>query len=135
LREKLTGSGEARGVRQDPSIPAPAGGPAFDPARLGTLREEIGAETAQQLIEVFLADAGTRLQAMRALVARHERKALERAAHSLKSSAGAFGFVRLADLAREIETAAATPAAPLGALVEAAAAALAGGERAWRSTD
>jgi histidine phosphotransfer protein HptB len=109
--------------------------PDFDPGRLRMLNEEIGAEAADELIQVFLADAGARLASMRRLLAEGERAPLARAAHSIKSSAGTFGFERCAGLAREIEAlAAAAPERQLRALIEAATTALDSGGRAWRAT-
>lgn len=106
----------------------------FDPARAKRLIDEIGAETTGELVEVFLGDAQQRLAAMRRFAAAGERKPLERAAHSIKSSAGTFGFERVAALACEIESqAAAAPEARLVALVEAAAEALGSGSSAWRA--
>ena len=113
----------------------PSASLAFDPDRARMLGEEIGAEAAGELILVFLGDAQERLAAMRRLVAAGERRPLERAAHSIKSAAGTFGFERVAALAREIErVAAAAPEPRLSALVEAVAAALDSGSSAWRAS-
>lgn len=121
--------------RTAPSVDVPLpGGAAFERKRFGLLAEEIGVGPAHGLVEVFLGDTAERLAAMRSLVAAGERKTLARAAHSLKSSAGTFGFGHLAALAREIESAASSAPEPrLLALTQAAAEALEGGRRAWRA--
>lgn len=117
-----------------PMLLPPPGDAVFERARFGVLAEEIGAGPAQGLVEVFLGDATERLAAMRSFIAAGERKALERSAHSLKSSAATFGFARLAALAREIEGVASTAPAPrLLALANATDEALESGCRAWRA--
>lgn len=116
------------------AAPVAASGAVFDPARVRALMTEIGVTPARDLVEVFLADAEQRLAAMRRLAGSGETKALGRTAHSVKSSAATFGLDRLAALAREIESAAATaPPARLTALIDAAASALRGGRSAWRA--
>ena len=104
----------------------------FDPTRLRALTDEIGAASARDLVEIFLADSEQRLVQMRRLAGGGEgdAKALARAAHSIKSSAATFGFERLAALARAIESAPAAEAT--ASLVDSAAAALAGGRSAWK---
>lgn len=129
----------AAALHPHPSIPAhdsgALAGAAFDPERGRTLGEEIGAVAAGELIALFLGDAAERLAEMRRLVAEGSRKPLERAAHSLKSSAGTFGFERFAAYARAIESAAASaPEAHLLALVEGSAGALSEGAGLWRAT-
>ena len=124
------GSAIERALGGAPPAPlSPGAGLAFDQARAQLLADEIGAAAAGELVEVFLGDATER---MRGFVG-SERRALERAAHSIKSSAATFGFERFAAVARRLESAAATaPEAELLALIDAAADALERGRSAWR---
>ncbi|MGO8920266.1 MAG: PAS domain S-box protein [Stellaceae bacterium] len=136
LAKPVTPAGLASGVARvlSRAIAAPPGSAEFEPARLGLLTAEIGTGPARELVEVFFGDAAERLAAMRQLIGSGERKTLERAAHSVKSSAATFGFERLAGIAREIESAAqAAPEPQLLALADAAATALDGGRRAWHA--
>ncbi|MBL8836170.1 MAG: Hpt domain-containing protein, partial [Alphaproteobacteria bacterium] len=91
----------------------------FDPEALAQLVGEIGAAATARAARVFLDETAARF----ARIAAGGAIAME--AHSLKSSAATFGAVRLARLARDIETAAdAAAVRPLVAAAEAAFAAV-----------
>ena len=56
-----------------------------------------------ELVEMFLDDTPMRLASIREAVEVSDAKALEAAAHSLKSSCGNLGAIKLADLCRDLE--------------------------------
>jgi HPt (histidine-containing phosphotransfer) domain-containing protein len=56
-----------------------------------------------KVIELYLAEAPRLLQALRDASEREDSKALQEAAHSLKSSSANLGVVDLAKLCRELE--------------------------------
>ncbi|MEZ6015140.1 MAG: Hpt domain-containing protein [Planctomycetota bacterium] len=83
------------------------GGPILDPDTLEALRElggEDDPELLTELIDLFVDDAGRRVQGIMASLSRGDVEAVARAAHALKSAAanlGAFGF---SGACRELET-------------------------------
>ena len=95
-----------------------------EPARVaGAFEElvrEIGQDGASEVRAVFWSDTDTRLVRLRELDLAAQRTRIEREAHSLKSTARTFGYLRLAALALELErSAAALDAAGHDALLTA----------------
>lgn len=64
---------------------------------------EIGEDGASEVRDVFWSETSARLQLFRALSLADQRARIAREAHSLKSSAATFGYVRLAALALLLE--------------------------------
>jgi len=67
------------------------------------LAREIGEEAAYEVRAVFAAETESRLKLLRELSIEQERIKIGREAHSLKSSAGTFGYRALAGLAQRLE--------------------------------
>lgn len=77
--------------------------PAREPRAYEALVREIGEDGAREVRDVFWRATCVRLQLFRTLsLAQHHAK-IAREAHSLKSAAGTFGYVRLAALALALE--------------------------------
>jgi HPt (histidine-containing phosphotransfer) domain-containing protein len=97
-----------------------------DRATLDGLREFIGTGDVpayRDLLEVFLKDARTRLELVRAALAAGDAQALANEAHSLKGSAGTMGARHLQGLCRRLESLGKAGAAgEAGPWLEAAAA-------------
>ena len=78
--------------------------PAREPGAYAALVREIGEDGAGEVRAVFWRETSARLELFRTLsLAQHPAK-IAREAHSLKSAAGTFGYVRLAALALRLET-------------------------------
>ena len=67
------------------------------------LCESAGADFARELIDTFAEEAPGLVSQMRSAIISGDADAFRRAAHSLKSNALAFGALRLAQRARELE--------------------------------
>jgi HPt (histidine-containing phosphotransfer) domain-containing protein len=67
------------------------------------LAREIGEEAAAEVHSVFAIETEARLKLLRELPIESERTRIGREAHSLKSSAGTFGYRALAGLALRLE--------------------------------
>lgn len=83
-----------------------AGEPELDRRAIETLLAidpEGGPEFLRELVVIFLADTPRRLAEIEQGAVSRDGVKLERAAHSLKGSAGAFGATRLAALAADME--------------------------------
>jgi signal transduction histidine kinase/DNA-binding response OmpR family regulator len=78
----------------------------LDRAAFEELAEEIGHDGACEIRAVFFAETEARLKLLRRLSLDADRARIGREAHSLKSAAATFGYRRLANLARQIETSA-----------------------------
>lgn len=76
----------------------------FDPAALEMLRRVGKDVLVARMVGMFVANAPTRLGAMRASLDSGDLDGLVHAAHSLKSSAGQLGAIRLQHLLASIET-------------------------------
>jgi CheY-like chemotaxis protein len=76
-----------------------------DTARLDKLREALGETEFRRLLDTFLIDLSGRLAAMLALRDAGDHAGLERAAHSLKGTAGSYGLELVSDLAGRLEAA------------------------------
>ena len=78
----------------------------IDDSSLERLRDLGGQVLVQRLVRVFEEDVPTRFAAARAGLAAGDLRAVERAAHSMRSSAGNVGAFALMELAAEAEAAA-----------------------------
>ena len=89
------------------------------PAALDRLRRFGGDDLVRELAVIFYETSHQRLADVRAGVAANDRRAVARAAHSLRGSCGQIGAVTAAQLARELERDAGTAdASALLALAE-----------------
>ncbi|MBR0995553.1 Hpt domain-containing protein [Bradyrhizobium japonicum] len=77
--------------------------PAREPHAYQALVREIGEDGAGEVREVFWKETCARLQLFRTLALAQHHAKIAREAHSLKSAAGTFGYVRLAALALRLE--------------------------------
>lgn len=78
----------------------------FDEAIYDALRSELGDEDTAEALKEFWDDTAGKMARLAVQCA--ERPVVKLEAHSIKSSAGTFGFARLSQLARELEAGAAT---------------------------
>ncbi len=77
--------------------------PAREPGAYAALVREIGEDGACEVRAVFWSETCARLQLFRTLSLEQHHARISREAHSLKSAAGTFGYVRLAALALRLE--------------------------------
>lgn len=77
----------------------------FDPAALGLLRRVGGEKLASKMGALFLDGAPRKIAAARAALMEFDSTAFALAAHSLKSSAGQMGALKLQALCAELEAA------------------------------
>ncbi|WFU72945.1 Hpt domain-containing protein [Bradyrhizobium sp. CB2312] len=82
--------------------------PVREPGAYAALVAEIGEDGAQEVRTVFWSETCARLQLFRTLALAQHHARIAREAHSLKSAAGTFGYVRLAALALRLEQTAET---------------------------
>jgi len=82
--------------------------PALEPGAFDELVREIGLDGACEVRAVFWTDTVARLQLFSGLALAEQRARIEREAHSLKSAAQTFGYLRLAALALRLEKSTAT---------------------------
>jgi len=82
-----------------PANPAPA----VDREVIEELVREIGEQAASEIHAVFTAETESRLKLFREFSIEQDRIKIGREAHSLKSSAGTFGYRELASLAESLE--------------------------------
>jgi len=75
----------------------------IDRKPFGELVDELGAEAASEIFDVFVRETAARLSLFRTLAIDSDRSRIAREAHSLKSGAGTFGLSELAELARNLE--------------------------------
>ena len=93
--------------------------PVREPAAFDALVREIGEDGACEVRAVFWSETPARLKLFRTLALEPHRARIAREAHSLKSAARTFGYLRLAALALRLEaTADALGDAEFGELVE-----------------
>ncbi|GGI32255.1 Hpt domain-containing protein [Bradyrhizobium guangdongense] len=98
-----------------------------EPGAFDALVREIGEDGAREVRAVFWSDTTARLLLFRTLTLDQHRARIAREAHSLKSTARTFGYVRLATLALRLESTADTlEGAELGDLLQQMEAAFAG---------
>ena len=77
--------------------------PARVPGAFEELVREIGEDGAGEVRTVFWSDTDARLKLLRDLALTDQRARIGREAHSLKSAARTFGYLRLAALAQQLE--------------------------------
>ncbi|SCB14490.1 HPt (histidine-containing phosphotransfer) domain-containing protein [Bradyrhizobium yuanmingense] len=77
--------------------------PAREPRAYEALVREIGEDGAGEVRDVFWSETCARLQLLRTLSPAQHHARIAREAHSLKSAAGTFGYLRLAALALRLE--------------------------------
>jgi HPt (histidine-containing phosphotransfer) domain-containing protein len=82
--------------------------PAREPGAYAALVREIGEDGAGEVRAVFWSETCARLQLFRTLSLAQHNARIAREAHSLKSAAATFGYVRLAALALQLEKSAET---------------------------
>jgi histidine phosphotransfer protein HptB len=97
MRQELPSAAQA-GVRS-----AEAATPALEPGAFDALVREIGEDGASEVRDVFWTETRARLRLFRELTITSHCARIERESHSLKSAAGTFGYVRLAELALRLE--------------------------------
>ncbi|MBL8618738.1 MAG: response regulator [Deltaproteobacteria bacterium] len=86
-----------------PAGEAPPAAPVLDPRQVSMMREVMGAEAYALLVRTFLAHTEGELAQLQAAVAAADGPAVQRVAHSLKSSTAQMGATALSALARQIE--------------------------------
>lgn len=79
--------------------------PAVDASAIQRLQKDLGGEPAvmRELLDTFLGEAPRILRSMGEALAKGDARLLNRAVHSLKSTAATFGAARLAQLCRTLE--------------------------------
>lgn len=82
--------------------------PLREPSAFDALVREIGEDGAGEVRAVFRSETCARLKLFRALGLEQHRARIAREAHSLKSAARTFGYLRLAALALRLENTATT---------------------------
>lgn len=82
--------------------------PVHEPGAYAALVREIGEDGAGEVRTVFWSETSARLELFRTLSLAQHSARIAREAHSLKSAAGTFGYVRLAALALRLEKTAET---------------------------
>lgn len=82
--------------------------PLREPGAFDALVREIGEDGAGEVRAVFWSDTSARLKLFRTLDLGQHRSKIGREAHSLKSAARTFGYLRLATLAQQLESTADT---------------------------
>jgi HPt (histidine-containing phosphotransfer) domain-containing protein len=90
-----------------PELPRDAE-PAREPGAYAALVREIGEDGAGEVRAVFWTETRARLQLFRTLSLAQHHARIAREAHSLKSAAATFGYIRLAALALRLEKSAET---------------------------
>ena len=80
--------------------------PVMDRSVYEELVEEIGEDSAREMLDVFLEETVARLALLNRLACPNDRPQIERETHSLKGTSRAFGLKRLSALARTLEVAA-----------------------------
>ena len=78
--------------------------PKIDKATFDVLKQMSGEDFIGELIDAFLEDAPTMLDAMRSALETQDVETFRRNAHSLKSNANTFGATELGELAKELES-------------------------------
>jgi HPt (histidine-containing phosphotransfer) domain-containing protein len=76
----------------------------IDRSAIITLSDSVGEEFVGELIDTFVDEAPGLFQNMRQAQLAGDADRFRRAAHSLKSNASTFGAIRLAELAKELES-------------------------------
>ena len=77
--------------------------PIIDKSTYFALRDSMGAEFMDELVDTYLNDTPNQITALRDALHKGDAEVFRRAAHSIKSTSLNFGAVPLADKARELE--------------------------------
>ncbi|WP_198164618.1 hybrid sensor histidine kinase/response regulator [Rhodoplanes sp. Z2-YC6860] len=77
--------------------------PRFESGIYSELSEVLGAADSKMVMQTFLVDTEQRIVSMRASAEQGDGAAVQRDAHATKSTAASLGFLRLSDIARELE--------------------------------
>ena len=85
--------------------------PTIDRATFDELKEAAGADFVVELVDTFLAEAPSMLDALRHSFAARDADVFRRTAHSLKSNSNTFGAHALGAMARELELGGLAPVA------------------------
>src|SRR5262249_22288039 len=73
-------------------------------SRLDQMEEDYGKEMVQKIIRMFIPDAEVRIEKIDQAIRQEDSRALEEAAHGLKSGAANIGATEMARLSEELET-------------------------------
>ncbi|MBY0432040.1 MAG: Hpt domain-containing protein, partial [Rhodospirillales bacterium] len=76
----------------------------FERQRLDQLRNDVGDECFQELVDTFFESSDELMVDITAALAAEDFESIGRAAHSFKSASGSFGLMRLSKLCQDIET-------------------------------
>ena len=76
---------------------------AIDRATFDALKQTAGADFVRELVDTFLQEAPSMLDALRRALAAQDADKFRRTAHSLKSNSNTFGALTLGAMARELE--------------------------------
>lgn len=82
--------------------------PLFDKRIFDALASELGLEAMDEAFQAFIPEARKRLSALRVKNGDGERDVVGREAHTLKGTAATFGFLRMSEMAKQLERSAAT---------------------------
>jgi CheY-like chemotaxis protein/HPt (histidine-containing phosphotransfer) domain-containing protein len=107
LEAALRRQTETRGAQKDASEPTqeiPAPETIFEAQTFDDLKRQLGPSDAAEVLRTFVSDSERRIARMRADIGAANTRDIRREAHSMKSSAALFGFRRLAQIARDLET-------------------------------
>lgn len=75
----------------------------IDHAVFNELKESLGADFINELVDTFLSEAPTLIAQLRPALEAGDVEEFRRAAHSLKTNAATFGAIRLNALSKELE--------------------------------
>jgi signal transduction histidine kinase/AmiR/NasT family two-component response regulator/HPt (histidine-containing phosphotransfer) domain-containing protein len=114
-------------------ISAPLPGWHFDEAVVRALGESLGQATAAEICNAFLGELPRRIERLRRAHADRDWEALNREAHSLKSSAAALGLLSASDAAADLERHAAAAAESCGEVLKTLESCLAKGAAGLRA--
>ena len=102
--DRVTAGRQGRGPALDgPAIAMAAEPPLFDRAVFNELRDAIGDDGIEAVLQAFVNEMPVRLAAMRRGAKAGRGDAVRIEAHTVKSAAASIGFLRLSELARALE--------------------------------
>ena len=106
-RDRASISRYSAPIPASPALPPPVNGTrttqaAIDAAVLDSLRAALRNEVGE-VIGIFLENGAKLIADLRQALAQEDAQALERAAHSLKSSSATFGAMELSAICKELE--------------------------------
>jgi len=102
--DRIAAGRQGRGPAPDgPAIAMAAEPPLFDRAVFNELRDAIGDDGIEAVLQAFVNEMPVRLAAMRRGAKEGRADAIRIEAHTVKSASSSIGFMRLSDLARALE--------------------------------